>query len=228
MRAFNHPSPLGTKELFNETKTVYDPTLGYDRNIMPSPPYLTYQQLQVTSTGNVLTAPEIEDSVSVHDVVASMVQTLVSQLDARRTPVQRASFLSTVRATAAAVVGMRSVTTPIVEARASAVDVSTLIQHVAIAGEGRCNVSMAVSVPTRRREGNRMGHNGKAAAVVYVTGPPAVAPSAGYHDERVAALNKAGYTVVRPVLCGLEKGGVYDIASTKSTSVSTRAQGAPP
>jgi len=29
-----------SRELFNVTKTVYDPTLGYDRNIMPSPPYV--------------------------------------------------------------------------------------------------------------------------------------------------------------------------------------------
>ena len=55
-------------------------------------------------------------------------------------------------------------------------------------------------------------------AVMYVTGPTSSAPSPTYHADRIADLATAGFAVLRPVLCGLEDDGVYDVKSNKSTS----------
>jgi hypothetical protein len=184
--------------------------------------YLTADQLQVTSTGNVLTAPEI-NCTTVHDIVGEWVKGLAVSLEARRghtNPSAAEAFVKEIRSTAADVAGVRSN----IDGILLAADVDMGINPIVIKGEGRCKIPMTVTRPpgrsTQATARSTQGHLAMAVndAVVYVTGPTASAPSATYHADRVAALVNAGFTVVRPVLCGLEDGGVYDVTSNKSTS----------
>ena len=81
-------------EVFGEYTGAYPYT-------MPSPPYFGYSDLCTTSTGNVLTAPELAGSADAH---AALVLPLASaQSDALATRRRGAGFVPSLPGTAAAV-----------------------------------------------------------------------------------------------------------------------------
>ena len=160
--AFDYaPSGLGSKELYNITQTKYSPTLGYNENIMPQPPYFSFEQLQTTSTGNVLSATELNGgngSRSVHDVVLDVTSSNVKHLAERRKAAAVAAATSTttfvtyIREHAARAVGLILPNTT--ASKVVAVNVADLklkpavsFRSVIINGEGRCKIEIELFYP---------------------------------------------------------------------------------
>jgi len=131
-------------------------------------------QLQVTSTGQVRTAPECKPNLIYHSFTRDIASGLVAELRAKRTAERSAQFFEDIRSAAAEVSGFR----------APAAVEATGTSGATIKGEGRCTLPIEVS--------------GKGSKPVVAIGSDKRAIPASLIDN----LTQAGYTVVQPTLCG--------------------------
>ena len=146
----------------------------------------TFADLCVTSTGEVLTAREINNgsgSVTTHEAfVAPLAAAQLAQLNAAR-GADAAGFLLNTRATAAAVVGcvppdLGAAPAPVAPTPAPA-SLPSGTMHYVLPSEGRCRIALDVLLP----------HNTTAAATAAVAGAAGAAGAAG--DGRGAGPTRA-------------------------------------
>ena len=191
--------------------------------------FLTFEDMRVTSTGDVITARELNDgkgSATIHEAFI-MPATLANLAQLEQKRADAASFLSEVESTAAEVIGFNlSAGAPTMTQLANGTN-STL--RFAVDGEGRCKVGLevlpaapATAKKTRERE-----------AVLYVSrkGQALSRPRPGMLSEveqtRVAAIQAAGFAVVLVDVCGFgtladRSGDAYGLFDLPSRAYRTK------
>eukprot|EP01079_Euglenida_sp_SAG-EU17-18_P005006 gene5006-900_t len=148
------------------------------------------QQLQVTSTGQVATAPECGPSLIYHNFTADITANNVARLEAQRAAAKR--FVSRIQASAGDVVGYRP-PQPGVAAYPGPTPTST---PVTIPGEGRCVLVLEKTPPAHPR-----APGGPTGTVLVVGSDPQAA--------LVSALSEAGLSVVELTPCGFGKDNAF-------------------
>jgi dienelactone hydrolase len=148
-------------------------------------------QLQVTSTGQVRTAPECAPNKIYHDFTQQIAAQKLAALQARRTDREAPQFFSYIRGVVAAVSGFRA---PLEEPRPVAAGMVESPSWVKLAGEGQCMIEVLVTPPS-------VFATAAGAAAVVVIGSDA----GSFEPALLTNLTAAGHTVVEAKLCGFEK-----------------------
>eukprot|EP01052_Picozoa_sp_SAG31_P025630 SAG31_NODE_2257_length_6072_cov_3.006864_3_plen_590_part_00 len=172
---------------------------------LPPDSFLPFWQMRVTSTGNVITAPELNDgtgSTTVHQAfVLPITLENLARLDVKRQ--DPAGFLREVKASVVDVVGFQldSTLVPNVTRVSDGVDGN---RRYAVDGEGRCKVGLEVMPPTAPIPNAA----GVQKAVMYVSrkGQSLFRPRQGLlsntEQQRIHALQAAGFAVILVDICG--------------------------
>lgn len=190
--------PPNTTELYGVTRGPYP-------YIMPFPPYFRYSELLATSTGNVLSAPEINGgngSLSSHDAVVgpAAAANLAVLADRRQQGLHAMQqYIS------AGIVGVIGYRTPVrlsrVPVPASAAAGGPLF---VIPGEGRCNVTITILEPTAPAAPS---HGKKRAIVMYVARKGVGGDASVEETRRLDQLRAAAWTVAVVDVCGFGTAG---------------------
>ena len=197
--------PPNTTELYGVTRGPYPYS-------MPFPPYFRYSDLLATSTGNVLSAPEINGgngSLSAHDaVVGPAAAANLAVLADRR----RQGLYAMQQYIGAGIVGVIGYRPPVrlgrVPVPASAAAGAPLF---VIPGEGHCNVTVTIletTAPIPPSTASTPPSLGKKRPVVIYVARKGVSGDASPEEtRRLDQLRAAGYTVAVLDVCGFGTAG---------------------
>ena len=222
------------------------PSTSYPYN-MPYPPFFTYEQLRTTSTGNVLTAPELSDLniSSAHDaLVLPLLNAQLASLAARR---RRASvppaissgslgvtgasasgqqFLREVQAQLGDVIGFIN-PIPRRERDVNATLPGASYTKLIVKGEGHCKLPIKIwpaelshisRSSTRSNSTVGIGPSAAPRVVLYFARKdPASGQLSKLEMARIALLQRHGLTVATADLCGFGAGGGGDAFGPKAT-----------
>lgn len=186
----------------------------YNRNIMPQPPYYSFKDLQATSTGNVLTAAELNGgngSRSVHDLILDVTTPHLQRLEACRAATPSSTFLNYIRGHAAGAVGLRVpnlTTAPPPNLGAGEADrlggalglgpAPAPARSVIIDGEGRCKIEIEFFYPPSSVPKAANG------ALIFLVQPDPQSQTLLNAEQlhHVEILASKGFVVAAPILCG--------------------------
>ena len=182
----------------------------YNRNIMPQPPYHSFKDLQATSTGNVLTAAELNGgngSRSVHDLILDVTTPHLQRLEACRAATPSSAFLNYIREHAAGAVGLR---VPNVNPGAEEAGrlggalvlgpAPTPARSVIIDGEGRCKIEIEFFYPPSSPSVPKAAKG----ALIFLVQPDPQSQTLLNAEQlhHVEFLASEGFVVAAPILCG--------------------------
>jgi hypothetical protein len=211
---------------------------------MPFPPYFEYAELRATSSGNVLTAPELiraNLSTTAHGaLVLPLLNTAVLRLEQKRRAnvvSSSSSFLVEIVATLGPLIGFRALLDDVVAVAANPANgggggadpaAAVVPPIISVAGEGHCTVNTQIwspPTPSNTIKTTRGGSHALAASnriVLYIGRKGSGGSLAAEEHARVAAINAAGFYVATADLCGFGPAGGGDaFNSSKMKDISS-------